>query len=235
MIERIIKRYFEERRNREIEENIVEAMYQASSVSGYTSFENVLKIIAESDYGLLSDEFRKAYNEVVTGGSVDGALEKMAKRNSSLVLRRAVGILVSGYRTGMDFSESLREVAEDMRKTMEIQRENRASMVVEKYTLLLAGGVIVPLILGSMISLVSSLDLSSLYEFGIGSTQSREVLSSAVIGNQLYVAIYSVIASLFIAYQESRLENSLIYMAILLPCSIFLFNIAQHSALLSII
>lgn len=231
----IISRYFEERRNREVEKNIVEAMYQASSISTYTSFENILKTIAECDYGALSDEFRKTYNEVVTGESVDNALEKMVRRNSSAILKRAVSILINGYRTGIDLSEALREAAEDIGKTIEIYRENRASMVVEKYTILFAGGFIVPLILGSMISLVGGLDLSSLYEFGVGSSHSKEVLSSAILGNQLYVIIYSVIACLFVAYQENSLENSLVYICILLPCSIVLFNLAQYSNLLSLI
>jgi len=232
---RIVDRYFEEKKNREIERHIVEALYQASSISSYTNFENVLKSIAESDYGVLSSEFGKVHNEIKKGESADNALEKMAKRNSSAVLKRAVSILVSGYRTGMDLSDALREAAEDIGKTMEIYRENRASMTVEKYTILFAGGFIVPLILGSMISLVGSLDLSSLYEFGVGSSQSREVLSNAVLGNQIYVVIYSIMASLFVAYQESRIENSLAYILFLLPCSVALFNLAQYSSLLSMV
>ena len=235
MIGRMVRRYREEKRNREIENHIVEALYQASSVSSYTNFENVLKSIAESDYGVLSGEFRKAYNEIKKGESVDNALEKMAKRNSSIILKRALNILVSGYRTGIDLSDALREAADDIGKTMEIYRENRASMTVEKYTILFAGGFIVPLILGSMISLVGSLDLSSLYEFGVGSSQSKEVLSNAVLGNQIYVIIYSIMASLFVAYQENRIENSLAYVLFLLPCSIVLFNLAQYSNLLSVI
>ena len=43
---RIVDRYFEEKKNREIERHVVEALYQASSISSYTNFENVLKSIA---------------------------------------------------------------------------------------------------------------------------------------------------------------------------------------------
>lgn len=235
MINGMIRKYREERINREIEKYIVEALYQASSVSSYASFEDVLQSISESDYGILSNEFRKVYNEIKKGESADNALEKMAERSSSAILKRAVNILVSGYRTGIDLSDALREAAEDIGKTMEIYRENRASMTVEKYTILFAGGFIVPLILGSMISLVGSIDLSSLYEFGVGSSQSKEILSNAVLGNQIYVIIYSIMASLFVAYQENRIENSLAYVLLLLPCSVILFNLAQYSNLLSTI
>jgi flagellar protein FlaJ len=228
MIDRLIERYKEERKTREIEKHLVEALYQASSVSAYTNFENVIKTLSESDYGLLSGEFGKAYNEINAGAGVEAALSRIIERNNSRILKRAVEILENGYRTGMDLSEALREVAEDAEKTMEIARENDASMVVEKYTILFAGGVIVPLILGAMVSLVSGLDFSPLSEFGVGSSQSGEILKNAVIGNQIYSIIYSIMASLFVAYQEKRLENSIVYMAVLLPLSLILFNLAAR-------
>lgn len=235
MIDKIVRRYLEEKRNRQIEGHLVEAMYHSSSISSYTSFENILNSIAEADYGILSDEFRKAYNEIKNGESVDRALEKMGRRNGSAILKRAVSILVSGYRTGIDLSVALREVAEDAEKTMEIQRENIAAVTVEKFTILFAGGIIVPLILGTMLSLVSGLDLSHLYEFGLGNSQNKDILSNANLGNQIYVALYSIMASVFVAYQENRIENSLIYVLFLLPASILLFNLAQYSNLLFLI
>jgi len=226
MINRIIHRYTEEKKDRRVEKHLAEAIYHAASLAGCTSFENVLKALAESDYGVLSGEFKKAYNAVRSGESVELALEKMAKRNSSKMLNRTVNIMLSGYRTGIDLSKALREAAEDIEKTLAIDRENSASIVVEKYTILFAGGIIVPLILGAMISLVGSIDLSSLQEFGMGG-QSKETLENAVFGNQIYVAIYSIIASIFVAYQENRIENSLVYILFLLPVSLVLFNIAR--------
>ncbi len=226
MINRIINRYMRERKDRLIEKHLAESMYQAASLAGYTSFENVLKAMAESGYGALSDEFKKAYNSVRSGESVELALEKMAERNGSKMLNRAINVMLSGYKTGIDLSEALREAAEDIEKTLAIDRENGASIIVEKYTILFAGGIIVPLILGAMISLVGSIDLSSLQEFGMGG-QSREILENAVFGNQIYVAIYSIIASVFVAYQENRIENSLVYVLFLLPASLVLFNLAR--------
>lgn len=226
MINRIINRYMEERKERLVEGHLAGAMYQAASLAGCTSFENVLKALAESDYGALSGEFKKAYSAVISGESVELALEKMAERNGSKMLDRSVNIMLSGYRTGIDLSEALREAAEDIEKTLAIDRENSASIVVEKYTILFAGGIIVPLILGSMLSLVGSIDLSSLQEFGMGG-QNGGILENAVLGNQIYVAIYSIIASVFVAYQENRIENSLVYILFLLPASLALFNLAR--------
>ena len=226
MIERIINGYKREKRNKEIECYLAEALYRASSLSSYTSFENILKAIGESGYGALSEEFRKAHTEVRGGESMDTALERIAKRNESRILKRTIDILVNGYRTGMDLSEALKETAEDAEKILEIERENNASMIVEKYTILFAGGVIVPLILGTMIALVSGLDLSSLSEFGVQANDG--VLQNAILGNQVYVVIYSIIASLFIAFQENKKENSVLYMALLLPLAIVLFNAARY-------
>lgn len=223
---RLLDKYIEERKKTEIEKYIVEALYQASSLAGYTSFENVIKALAESNYGALSKEFSRVYNAIRAGESVDVSLEQLMRRNNSTIFKRAISILLNGYKTGIDLPGALREVAEDAEKTLALERENRASATITKYTILLAGGVIVPIILGNMISLVSALDFSELSSFDIG-THNNKLLENAVLGNQIYVALYSVIASFFVAYQENRIQNSVVYLVFLLPTSVVLFNLVQ--------
>jgi pilus assembly protein TadC len=223
-------RYSAVRQNREIERELPGALFHASSLSSFMMLEDVLKTLAESGYGRLSCEFGKAHNEIRKGAGVEEALNRMAQRNRSAMLQRSLNLIVLGCKTGAEISDALREVAEDISESASVVKERATGFTVQKYTLLLAGGIIVPLILGSMISLVQSLDLGALSEFGFGPDPATRdlVFNNAVLGNHIYIAVYAVMASVFIAYQENRIERALFYIAVLLPCSLFLFNLAQN-------
>lgn len=222
----LFEKYREKKRNAEIEKYLVGAMYQTSSLSAFTPIEEIFKTLADSNYGPLSKEFGKVYNEIKKGASVEDAIESMIKRNNSKALKRALNLFVVGYKTGANISDALKEVADDTAETLGIVQERAAAMTIEKYTLF-AGAIIVPLILGAMISLIQGLDIGSLADFGLGtSTLERTlILENATIGNNIYIAVYAVLASVFVGLQENKIENALVYLCILLPCSLFLFNL----------
>ena len=98
---------------------------------------------------------------------------------------------------------------------------------VEKYTLLLAGGIIVPLVLGALVAMVGSLNFTGLSELGFGSGGSEQILANALAGSQIYIIEYAILASVFVAYQENSIEKSIIYMVVLVPLSFALFMLAK--------
>lgn len=232
----MIPKYLSGKRTREIEYFLSDALYQASSLSSFASVEEILKSIAESGYGSLSEEFEKAYREIQTGASFEDSLKNIVERNRSKLLEKCLGVLILGYQTGADISNALREIADDISQTFDIYRQRSVGMTVEKYTLLMAGGIIVPLLLGSMISLVQGLNLSSLAGLGFGLKESlkNSILHNAVIGNQIYIGIYAIISSVFVAFQENKIENALTYSALILPSSLILFNVVKNMNLLGL-
>ena len=223
----LFERYKGRKRNAEIDRFLVDALYQASSLSSFTSIEEIFKTLAEAGYGALSQEFGKVYNGIKTGASVEDAIGRMAERNSSIALKRALNLFILGYKTGANISDALKEVADDAAETLSIIRERAAAMTLEKYTLLLAAAIIVPFFLGAMISLIHGLDLGSLAEFGLGLDIETKnlILANTILGNNSYIAIYALMASVFVGYQENKIENALVYLCIMLPCSLFLFNL----------
>lgn len=226
----MVPKYFSNKKTREIEYFLSDALYQASSLSSFASVEEILKSIADSGYGPLSEEFEKAYWEIQTGASFEDSLKSMIKRNRSELLEKCLRVLILGYETGANISDALKEIAEDISQTFDLYRQRSASMTVEKYTLLMAGGIMVPLILGSMISLVQGLNLSALSGLGFGLKESlkNSILNNAVLGNQIYIGIYAIMSSVFVAFQENKIENALVYSAIILPLSLILFNIVKN-------
>ena len=101
--------------------------------------------------------------------------------------------------------------------------------IIEKYTLLLASGIIVPLVLGLIVGLVQGMDFSGIEEFGIGTnvSQRKELLGTALIAIQAYIAEYSIIASVFVSNQEGNIKKAIIYALILLPLSLIVFSAAK--------
>ncbi len=213
------------RRVSQIELFLPDALYQMSSFPAGSPIEQSLASVSSSDYPWLSDEFALTLKQINAGAPVPEAFDGLWRRCNSSLVRRACVLLSQGYSTGFDMSIALREVADDIYEVRSIYRESQASLSIEKYTLILAGAFFVPAILGILLGMVSSLDFSGLVEIGFGmdSAVKKEVLENAVLGTHIYLALYSIIASFFLALQEGNIRKGVLYSALMLPCALFVF------------
>ena len=165
-----------------------------------------------------------------SGFSVNTALDGVARRSGSPLLQRVCALLSLAHETGFVSSTALRQIAEDSLKLSSIARETAASSALQKYSLLAAGAFIIPLVAGLLISSTASLKTGGLGEFGFAAGSSgaaaglREII---VLANQVYLAIFSLIASAVIAYSESLPKKTVLYAAFLLPCSLLVFALAS--------
>lgn len=234
-LRKYLDKYRDRKRTRSMEEELVPCLYHASSVASFKDTGRVLKSISRG-HGELSKEFMKVVRKIETGESVKDSLEEMAESTDSDLIERSIHVLVTGHESGSDLSEALEETAEEASKLYRLKRERSVSTTVEKYTLLLAGGLIVPFILGSLTSVVGSLEISSLTQIGIGASQAvrEEIKRNALLGNQIYIGVYSAIASFFVAYQEKEIEKGFMYSLFLLPSSLLLFNLAKSINILAL-
>jgi len=82
----------------------------SSGVSIYNSFVN----ISQAKYGLVSDEFRLAAQEINTGIDMEKALENMTKRTKSTYLRRSLWQLVNTLKVGASLEGALKTIIEDL-------------------------------------------------------------------------------------------------------------------------
>ncbi len=73
-----------------------------------------MRAVAEADYGVLSEEFRRVLKEIDEGKSTEAALSNFAARMYSKGIRRAVSTLLRAVRIGGNLSEPIMELAKDV-------------------------------------------------------------------------------------------------------------------------
>ena len=217
--------YMFDLRKRKIEKFVPDLLLSASVFPRGTNLEKIIGHFAKTNYAFLSGEFEKCQVEILKGNNPVSALENMKKRNGSAVLGRAIDLIVSGINSGSDAAVVFKETAADLLETASILRERSASLTIEKYTLLFAGGIIVPAILGVLIGIVSGLDFAALSEIGIGLplAQRKALIDAALFASPVYLVEYSIIASFFVAFQEGDLKKGVIYSVFLIPASIAVY------------
>ena len=130
---------------RDIERNLVFALRTmlVQLKSGVSLF-NCLNVIATGNYGMLSQEFKKAVDEINTGTTDDAALQKLATKNPSPFLRKALWQVVNGMRAGAEVGDVLSETVASMIKqqSIEINRYGAKLRLLSLFYMMI--GVIIP-------------------------------------------------------------------------------------------
>lgn len=218
--------YAREKRRAEIEYYLPSALYQLAFYPPSTPIEQTISSLGRSDFGALGEEFALASRHVDAGHSVPRALEMLKKRNSSLLLDRACDLLALHYRSGsIESGETFKDVAEDVSSLQEIVRETTASLSLQKYTLLIGGSVLVPVVLALLFNVTSSLQEGFSNEL-LGLASSAGLQKTVMQSTQLYLGVFALVSSVFIASLEEKPSKALVYFAFMAPLSIALFNLA---------
>lgn len=109
--------------------------HMATQLASGSGLLETMRSISLSDYGVLSEEFRRAILEIERGSSIEEAYERMNLRIDSPGLRKASRQIVSTLRTGGNLAKTLKviadEVATDMRMKLKdfIQTLNTYSLM----------------------------------------------------------------------------------------------------------
>jgi len=216
--------YKEELRQRAIETELSDFLLQASLFPKNSDIVAILEFVTKQNKGYLSKEFQICLDQIKKGFKTEIALRDIIARNKSVELKRAINILISGYKSGADLSEVLHKLSQEIITTQAITQERYSSLSIQKYTLLASAGFLVPFVFGMVKDLVLKIDLSMFAEEGLFAID-HQFIEYANYAIYIYLFEFAVISSIFIAIIDGDWKKFILYSAILIPLSYLVFII----------
>lgn len=134
-----------EKKVREIEKNLLFALrhLQIQIKSGVTLFDSLVSV-ANADYGLVSEEFKKAIKKISTGTPEIESLEELAVRNPSLYFRRAIWQITNSIRSGSDLGDTLTSMVSSLSNEQRIAIRRYGSQLNPLAMMYMMTAVIIP-------------------------------------------------------------------------------------------
>ncbi|MEM4390647.1 MAG: type II secretion system F family protein [Candidatus Diapherotrites archaeon] len=212
-IQKAFENFLENQRIKKIENDLPGLLITASSASCFVSEGNLLQFLVQNSQGELNKELKLALAQNISGMPLPKALEKVGERNKSELIVRAMKLISNGIENGSDMTETYLGASEDFSEVLRLENEKNAVMVMQKITLF-AGCLIVPFIIGNVVSVNQNFESQSL--------ENMVKLDLGLIST-IYVLEYCLITSLFLGALDGFLKTSFFYAVFLLPIGLTLF------------
>jgi flagellar protein FlaJ len=95
--------------------------HMATQLSSGSGLLETMRSVSVSDYGVLSEEFKKAILEIERGATIEEAFERMNIRIDSQGLKKATRQIASTLRTGGNLANTLKIIAEEVATEMRMK------------------------------------------------------------------------------------------------------------------
>ncbi len=95
--------------------------HMATQLSSGSGLLETMRSVSISDYGVLSEEFKKAILEIERGATIEEAFERMNLRIESPGLKKATRQIASTLRTGGNLANTLKIIAEEVATEMRMK------------------------------------------------------------------------------------------------------------------
>lgn len=149
---------FISRKQREIEKNLLSALDDIliQINSGIPLF-NIMVNISDGDYGVLSQEFKKAVKRINAGIPESEALKEIGKMNPSVFFRRTLWQISNGMNAGSDMAIVIKDSIKALNEEQIIQIQsygNKLNPLIVMYMLM---AVIIPALSVTFLTIISSM------------------------------------------------------------------------------
>jgi flagellar protein FlaJ len=158
LIQSVYPQVYLARKQRDIEKNLLFALEDilVQINSGVPIF-NILTNISFADYGVLSDEFKKAVKRISAGEPDVDVLADIGKRNPSIFFRRILWQMSNGLNAGSDMSAIIKDSIRTLNSEQLIQLQNygnKLNPIIMFYMLIT---VIIPALSVTFITILASM------------------------------------------------------------------------------
>ncbi len=118
----------------------------ASNIKAGMTLDSAMWYSAKPEFGLLSEEVKRAVKGSFSGESMEDSLDHLASRFDSKVFDRTVLLLKQATSTGGELTEVLERTTEDVRNTLIMKKEISASLMMYEIFVLFAAIAGTPLL-----------------------------------------------------------------------------------------
>jgi len=149
---------FVAKRQRNIEKNLLSALEDilVQLSSGVPLF-SVLVNISDSDYGELSEEFKKAVKKINAGSPEQEVLEELSEKNTSVFFKRTLWQISNGLNAGSDMTFVIRDSIKSLNEEQMIQIQNYGNKLNPLMVFYMLIAVIVPSLSVTFLTIISSM------------------------------------------------------------------------------
>jgi flagellar protein FlaJ len=102
----------------------------ASNLRAGMTVDKALIVSAREEFNPLDEEIILAAKDLVTGKEIDEALNKMAKRTGSERIKKTVGLILTGIKSGGNLSILLEETSTNMRERIFVEKRAASSVLM---------------------------------------------------------------------------------------------------------
>ena len=214
----IFKKYKFLIKKQKLEIAIIDELMIISSYPKSNDLKNILKKLKFSKNNIISEEFSFVYDKINNGHNPRSVFEILKKKYESVILTRFLDLLLLSITTGVVSNKDYKKLATQFIESKELLSERESMLLMQKYTVLFAGGLIVPGILGVVISLINNLRSNVSL-----TTIASDVFVISYVCTIIYIIEYSIISGIYLGLIENSSRKSALYVIILLPLSLLLF------------
>jgi flagellar protein FlaJ len=157
-IQLIYPKMYSNRKEKDIERNLIPALEDmlVQLNSGVPLF-TILVNISSSEYGELSNEFKKAVRQINSGMPQIEVLEVLGEKNPSLYFRRTLWQISNGMRAGSDISVVIKESIKSLSEEQIIQIQSYGNKLNPLIMFYMLSSVILPALAITFLTIISSL------------------------------------------------------------------------------
>lgn len=198
-----------------LEQQSADALHVLASIPPSLSFRDQLSWVGRVSSPPIREEWSALLARITAGKNPEEAMNEWCSGRTSPILDSVRTLLSRTYSSGTSFGAPARTLAEEISHHHASLHERRAVLLVEKYTILLAGGLLVPFLLGILAGVVSALPFSG--EFT--SPDAPALYETALLSMRGYLFMYAILAGLFVGNQDGKPAQAMVYVLTLLPCA----------------
>ena len=154
----IYPKIYVSRRQRDIEKNLLSGLEDilVQLNSGIPLF-TVLVNISSSNYGALSNEFKKAVRKINAGSPEQVVLEELSKTNPSTYFKRVLWQISNGMNAGSDMGIVIRDSIKALNEEQLIQIQNYGNKLNPLMVFYMLVAVIIPSLAVTFLTILSSM------------------------------------------------------------------------------